>query len=108
MSFLKWIGAGDEDETPRTGVLSSRAEWHSFGIGLSVGFIVALTGGKDAAWLFIILSGIAFGTAEVNVSHLKHVQKEPYYALVASVIGFLLTAFVVMPRLPAALVTLVG
>ena len=104
MDILKWFGAGDEDETPRYGFLSSRAEWHSFGIGLSVGFITAITGGKDAAWLFIILAGIAFGTAEVNVGHLKHVQKEPYYALVASMIGFLLTAFVVVPALPAGVV----
>lgn len=104
MGILKWVGAGSEDETPRYGFLSSWAEWHSFGIGLSVGFIVALTGGKDAAWLFIVLSGIAFGTAEVNIGHLEHVQKEPYYALVASMIGFLLTAFVVIPRLPAAIV----
>ena len=104
MSVLKWLGAGNEDETPRYGFLSSRAEWHSFGIGLSVGFTVALTGGKDAAWLFLILSGIALGAAEVNVGQLKHVQKEPYYALVGSVIGFLLTAFVVIPYLPAPIV----
>lgn len=104
MKLFKWLGAGSEDETPRYGVLSSRAEWHSFGIGLSVGFITALTGGKDAAWLFIILAGIAFGTAEVNIGHLKHVQKEPYYALVGSMIGFLLTAFVVVPHLPAGYV----
>ncbi|WP_143421026.1 hypothetical protein [Halorubrum halodurans] len=101
MSILKWLGAGSEDETPRYGILSSRAEWHAFAIGLSVGFTTALTGGKDAAWLFIILAGIAFGTAEVEVGHLKHVQKEPYYALVASMVGFLLTAFVIIPRLPA-------
>jgi hypothetical protein len=103
MKLLQWLGAGSEAETPRQGAFSSRAEWHSVGIGLAVGFIVALTGGKDAAWLFIMLSGIAFGSAKVNISHLKHVQKEPYYALVGSVISFLLTAFVVIPHLPGGI-----
>lgn len=104
MNFLKWLGAGSEAETPRDGVLSSQAEWHSFGIGLAVGFIVALTGGKDAAWLFIILTGIAFGTAEVNISQLQHIKKEPYYALVSSVIGFLITAFIIVPHIPQGVI----
>ena len=46
MSLLKWLGAGSEAETPRERAFSSRAEWHSVGIGLAVGFIVALTGGR--------------------------------------------------------------
>lgn len=100
MSILKWLGAGSEKDTPRYGFLSSRAEWHSLGIGLAVGFITALNGGKDAAWLFIVLSGITFGTAEVNIGQLKHVQKEPYYALVSSLLMFLVTAFVIVPNLP--------
>lgn len=100
MSILKWLGNGSEDETPRHGLLSSRAEWHAFGIGLSVGFIVALSGGKDAAWLFIALAGIALGTTKVDVGQLKHVRKEPYYALVSSVFAFLLSVFVVLPNLP--------
>jgi hypothetical protein len=104
MSILKWLGGGSEAETPRDGILSSRAEWHSFGLGLAVGFIVSLTGGKDAAWLFIILTGIAFGTAKANIKQLKHIKREPYYALVASVIGFLLTAFVVIPYLPRGII----
>ena len=102
MSILKWIGAGSEDETPRHGFLSSRAEWHSFGIGLSVGFIVAFTGGKDAAWLFLVLAGIALGVAETNVGQLKHVQSEPYYALVASVLAFLLSTFLIIPNIPVS------
>lgn len=104
MSILKWLGGGSEAETPRDGILSSRAEWHSFGLGLAVGFIVALTGGKDAAWLFIILTGLAFGTAKANIQQLKHIKREPYYALVASVLGFLLTAFVVIPHLPRGII----
>ena len=103
MSLGKWLGAGSEAETPRYGFLSSRAEWHSLGIGLSVGFITALSGGKDAAWLFIVLAGIAFGTAEVNIGHLKHVKREPYYALVGSVSAFLFTAFLIIPRLPGGI-----
>jgi len=104
MSILKWLGGGSEAETPRDGVLSSRAEWHSFGLGLTVGFIVALTGGKDAAWLFIILTGLAFGTAKANIKQLQHIKREPYYALVASVLGFLATAFVVIPYLPRGVI----
>lgn len=104
MKLLQWLGAGSEAETSRHGFLSSRAEWHSFGIGLAVGFIVALTGGKDAAWLFIILTGIAFGTAEVNISQLQHIKKEPYYALVASIIGFLTTAFLIVPHIPQGVI----
>lgn len=96
----KWIGAGPEDETPRNGVLSSRAEWHSLLVGAAVGAIIALTGGKDAAWLFIILSTVAFGSQKLEVGHLKHVRREPVYALVAAVVSFLFTAFVVVPRLP--------
>ena len=99
MSLLKWLGGGKESETPRDGILSSRAEWHAFGIGLSVGLIVAVVGGKEAAELFVVFAGIALGIAEVDVGQLKHVQKEPYYALVASMISFLLTVFLIVPRL---------
>jgi hypothetical protein len=97
MSLLKWLGGGEEEETPRDGILSSRSEWHSLGIGASVGFIVAFVGGKDAAWLFIILSGVAFGSSKTNVKQLQHVKREPFYALVASVLMFLLSVFVILP-----------
>lgn len=97
MSLLKWLGGGDEEETPRDGILSSRSEWHSLGIGASVGFIVAFVGGKDAAWLFIILSGVAFGSSKTNIKQLQHVKREPFYALVASVLMFLLSVFVILP-----------
>lgn len=40
MSWRKYIGAGPEEETPRDGALSSRAEWHATGLGLAVGFNV--------------------------------------------------------------------
>jgi len=99
MSILKWLGSGSESETPRHGILSSRAEWHSLLIGASVGFIVALVGGKDAAWLFVIFSGIALGTKEVEVGHLEHVSKEPVYALASSVAMFLLSSFLIIPNL---------
>jgi len=98
----KWIGAGSEDETPRDGTLSSRAEWHSVLIGLAVGAIIALTGGKDAAWLFIVLATVALGGKKVNVGHLQHVSDEPMYALVAAVVSFLVTASVIIPHLPSA------
>ena len=98
--ILKWLGGGTEEETPRYGILSSRAEWHAFGIGVAIGFIVAAVGGPSAADLFLVFASIAFGLHEVDVGHLKHVQMEPYYALVASVVSFLLTVFVVLPRIP--------
>jgi hypothetical protein len=101
MDLLKWLGAGEEEETPRHGILSSRSEWHSLGIGASVGFIVAFVGGKDAAWLFIILSGVAFGSSETDIKQLQHIKREPYYALVASVVMFLLSAFLIIPRIPS-------
>jgi uncharacterized membrane protein YjjP (DUF1212 family) len=103
MRFLKWLGAGEEHETPRYGILSSRKEWHSFLIGISVGFITALSGGKDAAWMLIILAGIALGSKEVNIGHLKHIKREPVYALVGAVIAFLLTAFAIIPHLPGGI-----
>jgi len=103
MDILKYLGGGSEDETTRYGVLSSRAEWHSFLIGISIGFISALSGGKDAAWMLIILAGIALGFKEVNIGHLKHIKKEPMYALVGAVISFLLTAFAVIPHLPGGI-----
>jgi uncharacterized membrane protein YjjP (DUF1212 family) len=103
MKVLKWIGAGEEHETPRYGMLSSRKEWHSFLIGISIGFISALSGGKDAAWMLIILAGIALGSKEVNIGHLKHIKREPMYALVGAVIAFLLTAFAIIPHLPGGI-----
>jgi uncharacterized membrane protein YjjP (DUF1212 family) len=103
MNILEWLGAGEEHETPRYGTLSSRAEWHAFLIGISIGFISALSGGKDAAWMLIILAGIALGTKEVDIGHLKHIKQEPMYALVGAVISFLLTAFAVIPHLPGGI-----
>lgn len=96
----KWLGWGRESDTPRDGLLSSRAEWHSLSLGLAVGVIVAVVGGKDAAWLFIILSTIAFGGKKVNVGQLQHVRNEPIYALVGAVVSFLISVFVVVPNLP--------
>jgi hypothetical protein len=103
MRLLDLLGDGAEQETPRNGILSSRAEWHSLGIGMAVGFVTALSGGKDAAWLFIILSSVAFGSQKSQVGQLQHVKKEPYYALTTAVMAFLLTAFVIVPRLPGGL-----
>lgn len=100
MSLKKWLGLGKEDKTPRYGLLSSRAEWHSLLIGFAVGFITAIVGGKDAAWLFIILSTIAFGGKEVNVGQLEHVSDEPLYALSGSVVGFVVTVFLIIPYAP--------
>lgn len=100
MSILKYLGGGSENETPRYGTLSSRAEWHAFLIGISIGFIAALSGGKDAAWMLGVIAAIALGVKKVNVGHLKHIQKEPMYALVAAVVSFLLSVFVVIPRIP--------
>jgi len=51
MSILKWLGGGSESETPRDGILSSRAEWHSFGLGLAVGVHVHQRLGADHAVL---------------------------------------------------------
>jgi len=99
----EWFGLGSESETPREGPLSSYAEWHSFLIGLAVGFITALVGGKDAAWTFIILSTIAFGGKKVNVGQLKHISNEPLYALGGSVLGFVITVFVIIPTLSGGL-----
>lgn len=76
-----------------------RSEKHAIGIGASVGFIVGLRGGKDSAWMFIILASIALGAKEVNVGHLEDVQDEPGYALVSSVVMFIITVFVINPRL---------
>lgn len=94
----KWLGIGKEENTPRNSVLSSLAEWHSFLIGVSVGFTTAFVGGKDAAWLFIILSTIAFGGKKVNVGQLEHVSDEPVYALIGAVLMFILTVFVIIPH----------
>ena len=96
----KWLGLGEERNTPRYGLLSSYAEWHSLLIGLSVGFIIAFVGGKDAAWLFIVLSTIAFGGRKVNVGQLQDVSKEPLYALCSAVLMYLLSVFVIIPQIP--------
>lgn len=78
-------------------------EKHAIGIGAFVGFAVALVGGKDAAWMFVMLAAIAIGGREVNVGHLEDVKNEPAYALAAALVMFLVTVFVVMPRLPGGI-----
>jgi hypothetical protein len=99
MKLRDYLGLGRESETPRYGILSSRAEWHAFLVGITVGIIVAIVGGKDAAWLFIILTSIAIGGREVNVGHLRHVKNEPVYALVGAVSSFLVGTLYVVPQL---------
>jgi len=101
--LLRWLGGGSEDESPRMGVLSSRAEWHALGIGGSVGFITAYSGGREAAWLFMALAAIAFGVRKAETKHLQHVQSEPYYALVASVIVYLLSVYIILPSIGLSL-----
>mgnify|MGYP006896952177 CR=1 FL=1 len=100
----KRLGFGSESNTPRDGVLSSRAEWSALLIGCTVGVITAIAGGKDAAWLFIILATIAFGGKKVNVGQLQHISDEPLYALVGAVMSFLLTALAVIPHLTNGIV----
>lgn len=95
-----WLGLGSEDETKRDGLLSSWSEKHSAGIGISIGFIIALLGYKDAAGLFMIFAAIALGMRQVNVKQLKDVKNEPVYALFYAMVGFLITAFYIVPRLP--------
>jgi len=104
MRLRDFLGIGTEQETFRDGPLSSLAEWHALLIGISVGLIIAIVGGKDAAWLFIILTTIAVGGREVNVGHLKDVKNEPVYALVGAVSSFLVGTLYVVPRLSHGLV----
>jgi hypothetical protein len=81
----------------------SKAEFQSLILGATVGFVTALSGGKDAAWMFIILTGVALGGKKVDVGVLENVQKEPLYALTTSVLAFIITAFLIVPRLPGGL-----
>lgn len=82
---------------------NTTSEKHAIGIGGFVGFAGGLAGGKDAAWMFVILAAIAIGGREVDIGHLKDVKNEPAYALVASVVVFLVTVFVIIPRLPGGI-----
>lgn len=103
MNIQEYLGSGTEEETSRDGLLSSTAEWHALVLGFAVGFMVALTGGKDAAWLFIIFSGVAFGSKQTNIEALQNLKREPIYGLLASVLGFLITAFLIVPQLPSGI-----
>lgn len=98
-----WLTAKPEDETEYNGFLSSKSEKHAM-LGLAIGFITALAGGKDAAWMLIVFGGIALGEREVSVGQLEDVQKEPGYALVSATLAFLITAFIIVPRLPGGII----
>jgi hypothetical protein len=103
MTLRDFLGLGSESETSRDGPLSSYREWHSLLIGLGVGFVAALNSPKDSAWLLLLLVGFAYGARKVDVGALRHIRKEPQYALTAALISFLITAFVIVPRLPSGL-----
>lgn len=98
------LGLGTEEETERNGLLSSRKEWHSLSVGSFVGLVAGLNGGKDGAWIMVLLAGVALGAQKIDVGHLADVRREPAYALSAAVIGFLVTVFIIIPNLPAAVI----
>jgi len=100
MSIRDYLGGDSEEETPRDGLLSSRPEWHGAGIGAFCGLLVGLNGAKDGAWIMVLLAGLAFGTRKAQVGQLEDVNKEPAYALGAATLMFLVTVFVILPRIP--------
>jgi hypothetical protein len=100
MALRDLLGLGSESDTSRDGPLSSYREWHSLLIGAGVGFVAALNSPKDSAWILLLLVGFAYGARKIDVSALKHIRKEPQYALTAALLSFLVTAFLIIPHLP--------
>jgi hypothetical protein len=104
MSLKDFLGLGSESDTNRDGPLSSYREWHSFALGIGIGFISALNTGKDGAWLLLLLAGFAYGAKKIDIGPLADLRKEPQYALIAATLAFLVTSFLVVPYLPEAII----
>jgi hypothetical protein len=104
MTLRDFLGLGSESDTERDGPLSSYREWHSLLIGAGVGFVSALNTGKDGAWLLLLLTGFAYGAKKIDIGPLADLRREPQYALIAAVLAFLATSFLVVPYLPEAII----
>jgi len=104
MKLKDILGLGAESETARDGFLSSNSEKHAAVIGLFVGMTMGLVGGRDAAWLFLVLAGIGLGTRQSDVGHLEDVSKEPAYAFGAAMLSFLTTVFLLVPHLQGGVI----
>lgn len=77
MSRLRRLaGGGTEEETPRTGILSARSEWHALALGALIGLAVALTG--RAELLALTVPGI-LGIKRVNSQAIYEMRREPWY-----------------------------
>lgn len=82
------------------GTIANRLdEQHAIIIGSFVGLATGLAGGKDAAWLLIILATIGLGRRKARVGHLQDVQNEPVYAFGSAMGMFLVTVFIINPLL---------
>lgn len=72
------------------GLLSTRKEWHAAGIGLGLGFTAGVAARPEA---MLGLALIAIGESEAQGEQLRDVAKEPAYAMVAMVAGYLAAGF---------------
>ena len=90
------------------GAFSTFAEWHAAGIALALGATAAILARPELMTALVL---IAIGEAEAQGDQLKDVAKEPVYALVSLVLGYLAVGYGINPeaiqRL-ADLLTLVG
>lgn len=82
-----WLGMGSEDETPRDGAFSSRAEWHAFIVAFAVG--VFYVGGfpyTEIAVALVLLYSLGVPVHEYvradgwGKKAFKELSKEPWYA----------------------------
>ncbi|EMA42669.1 hypothetical protein [Halococcus saccharolyticus] len=72
------------------GLLSTRGEWHAAGIGLGLGFAAGVAARPEA---MLGLAFIAIGESEAQGKQLRDVAREPAYAMVAMVAGYLAAGF---------------
>ena len=94
MNWKKLIPTGTEQGEWR-GAFSTYAEWHAAGIALSLGAVAAILARPE---LMAALVFVAIGEAEAQGKQMRDVAKEPVYALVSLVIGYLAVGFGVNPE----------
>lgn len=99
-AIARYMGAGDETDTPRDGLLSARSEWHALAIGLAVGGAHGTIGSEYTAYMVVAVLAAALELEIIEEFFLDGIPDEhpladlraqPWYAAGGLVLGYTVT-----------------
>lgn len=86
--MIRWLGIGAESDTPRSGPLSSIAEWHALLTGFFVGVLATQLSPRLRGWLLATATTVSLTNVPSGNKHRTDVANETTYTLCGLCCGF--------------------